>query len=271
MSNKHTQGGWQFLTVQEAAEKLGKSRLRVREAVARGILPARRDNEGRLRVDLPNRPHLPDAKASAKTRPDLAPDAVLGFLFDEVEELEDALADRDAQLRALSDLLARQSAALENAGAELDASQARQARMSGLLDRTFARLETAGDDLEKSLSQTARFEALLARAIDLAEVGRTDGDTAAFGQTADRAIALLDAALASAEAGHHATERTGEMLERALAAAERSRRDLEASNDRVAQQQETIETVLDMSERAVALVPRDAAPKRGFFRWLFGV
>ena len=41
-----------FLSLAEAAARLGVSRLKLREAIAKGVVPARRDNEGRWRVDL---------------------------------------------------------------------------------------------------------------------------------------------------------------------------------------------------------------------------
>ena len=82
--------GKQFLTVDKAALILGQNRLRVREAIARGQLQARRDNEGRMRVDLTDLSHVPKNGAE----PALAPDAMLGLLFDEIEELGDAITPR---------------------------------------------------------------------------------------------------------------------------------------------------------------------------------
>ena len=152
-----------FLTVADAAERLGTSRLRVREAVARGLIEARRDNEGRLRVDLPDSLRLPQAGKA-----ELAPDAVLSFLFDDIEELEAALADRDTRIAMLALLIERQDAALQaadaaltdaetqaaGAGAARDAAEARATQLSDLLDRALAHLmPSLGSDLSQLIGK----------------------------------------------------------------------------------------------------------------------
>ncbi|MFK7751322.1 MAG: hypothetical protein AB8B51_02120 [Sedimentitalea sp.] len=268
------QQGFQFLTVAQAAEKLGESRLRVREAVARGLLEGRRDNEGHLRVTLPDPPTLPEAMKKA---PDLPPEDLLGVLFDEVEELESTLVGRDDRLADLAKLLARQDSALVQADQAIEGAQTREARLSELLERALVHLEAVDLKSEKlesvtaramghlertgdALGQTARFDALLERALGLAEQG---GD-AGVARAADRALGMLDQAMAQAEAGHRASD----MLERALDAGERMQDEIGARDVEIAQQKDTIETALAMSERAVSLV--DAAPKRSFWQRLFG-
>jgi chromosome segregation ATPase len=276
-----TGDGMQFLTVEEAARRLGQSRLRVREAAARGLLRSRRDNEGRLRVDLP------EARALARGG-DLGADDVLSFLFDEVEDLEATLADRDATIARLTDLAGRQAEALDRADTALGAAEAREARLSGLLDRALghleaesdardrltdvtdaalARLEATGADLEASLAQTAKFEALLARAVALAE---RDSGAEGLKSTAERAMALLDDALGRAEAGEAAAARRDALLDRALATGERMQADLAEQAARIEKQGAALDTALAMSERAVALAARDNAPPRGFWARLFG-
>ncbi len=294
MTKQHIRGGTQFLTVQEAARKLGQSRLRVREAAARGLVKSRRDNEGRLRIDLPETLRLPSS-ADKNCGSDLEPDTVLEFLFDEVEELEHAISGKDTEITALSDLLERQSQALDRVDAAMAGKEQTESRLTALLDRALSHLETdaisverlgsvtgkalaqldkVGDDLEQSLRQSGQFEILLSRALELADLAKTQSDqqSAALRQAAEGELTLLDDALAQAESGHSLSERTSDMLDRALVAGERMGLEIADLERQVGRQKDTIETALNMSERAVELASKDAVPKRrrGFFRWLFG-
>lgn len=290
MTKPSTDDGMQFLTVQEAARALGQSRLRVREAVARGLLKARRDNEGRLRIDLTDDPQAA-VTAGQSGVPELAPDAVVGFLFDEIEELETVLSDRDARIAVLSDLLERQAEMLDRADTALNAAEENQTRLSALLDRALShleadgdaterlagvsdraltRLESVGDELETSLGQSARFEELLSRAVEIAEGA---GEPGAMGTTAARAMSLLGDAVTRAEAGQAAADQTGAMLGRALAAGERMQREIASRDAQITHQQETIESALSMSERAVELAAKadTPLPRKGFWRRMLGL
>lgn len=281
MADGRTHDATQFLTVEDAAQKLGQSRLRVREAVARGLLKARKDNEGRLRVDLPEG-QLPEADGA------LDPDDVLGFLFDDIEELEATRQEQEARVIALTSLVEGQGAALDRAAHALDKAEADRDRLSALLDRALAhletadqtqmagltdraltRLETVGDQLGDSLSQTRRFDALLERAVAVAETGQQSED---FQKATDRALDLLESALGRAEAGDAVAARSTDMLDRALRAAEQVQTELSAQTERLNHQTETLETALTMSERAAALAEKASShpQKRGFFRRLFG-
>ncbi len=272
MATKRHSEGNQFLTVEEAAEKLGKSRVRVREAVARGLLNGRFDNQGRLRVDLPEGS---DKLSDPKGKVDLEPDAIIGFLFDEVEELGAATEEKVGEINALRELVDRQAAALDRAEKALNRSEKRQARLAELLERALDHLEndvTPGNDLRRSVELNARFDDLLARAMTVAE-GRGGNDRTALQSTADRAFGLLEQAVARAEAEAEAGDRTAQMLDRALAAGERMQVEITGHQTRIKQQAETIETALELSERAVATAADiDTAPKRrrGLLRWIFG-
>ena len=59
-----------WLSLDEAAERLGVSRLRLREAIAANAIPARRDNRGFWRVSLADgaAPRYAASKRRATTR-----------------------------------------------------------------------------------------------------------------------------------------------------------------------------------------------------------
>jgi hypothetical protein len=280
--------GKQFLTVDKAALVLGQNRLRVREAIARGQLQARRDNEGRMRVDLTDLSHVPKNGAE----PALAPDAMLGLLFDEIEELDALGADRDAHVALLTDLVARQADAIEQADVALSIAEQNETRLTGLLDRALAHLEqdanaaqrmaqvtdravstldSVGDDLEASLNQTAQFQGLLNRALDLAESGQ---GMDVMGATADHAMQLLEDAVRQAEAGQVNLGRTADILDRALAAGEQMKDQIASQKTKISEQNKTINTALSVSERAMELAAKFDLPKparQGFWRRLLRI
>ncbi|NCO85761.1 MAG: hypothetical protein GW886_03930 [Rhodobacterales bacterium] len=151
-------GNDSFLPLAEAAARLGISRLKLREAIAKGAVPARRDNEGRWRVDLATLP------AEDPTPGTATPEALMGALFDEIEELSADLEDATALTARLTALAGAQGDALDRVTAALEATVAERDRLGDLAGRALA----AADEAE------ARASALQA--------------------TADRAIGLLDRA-----------------------------------------------------------------------------
>ena len=288
MTRSGTVSGRQFLTVEEAAEILGQSRLRVREAAARGLLVSRRDNEGRLRIDLPEKPR----RVAGKGWPEdtsLSPEETIGFLFDEIEELAEAEARQEAKIRALADLAERQADALDRAGVALEKAEGKQARLSALLDRALShlensdvaatrlaglseraltRLEETGVQLAQSRAQVDQLEVLLARAMALAE---DSADGGKVGEATERAFALLDNALSRAEAESAMAGKSAALLDRALAASDRLEAELKRKDGEIETRRGQVETALGLSERAVAAAQAAEAPApRGFWARLFG-
>lgn len=285
---QNTQTNTAFLTVDEAAARLGTSRLRVREAVARGLLASRRDNEGRLRVDLPDSLRLPTDAVS-----DLAPDDIVTFLFDDIEELEVQLGERDAQITRLITLVEGQDAALgesdaklTEARAALEKVEAQNTKMSQMLDQALAHLEAGAAEArdkttkltdvsdralqalgaavtraETGEAQTQRMGGLLERAMTLAEDGQSSH------AVTDKALGMLDAALLRAEAAQVSAAK-------AEAATERAREALARREAALADREKQLQASLDLSERAAALATsmgRPDRPRRGFLRRLLGI
>lgn len=166
-----------FLPIAAAAARLGISRLKLREGIAKGVIAARRDNEGRWRVDLTAVPADPRAAIAAAPAD---PAALMGALFDEIEELSgdlDAARDVNDRLVRLAggqaDALDRALAAVESRAAERDAlaaladralaaaeeAGARAAAVQGVADAAFAALDRAAGALEAQAADTARLKA----------------------------------------------------------------------------------------------------------------
>lgn len=171
-----------WLSLDEAAERLGVSRLRVREAIAAKAIAARRDNHGFWRVSLP------DGAAGVKrrmneTRPD--PQQLIEMLFDEIEELNGLMAERAANQERMSALVVRQQSALERAislaersadpGLDVEQMVTLNDRSQKLIEQTLARLEAQNTDLSKltglldrALSTVAGLDAEVTRQSDAA-------------------------------------------------------------------------------------------------------
>ena len=196
-----------FLTLADAADRLGLSRLKLREAIAKGVIAARRDNEGRWRVDLTSPP--PDVRQATAAIP-ADPAALMSALFDEIEELGQDLAqsqDTTARLTVLAgtqaDMIDRLTTLVESRTSERDrlgqiAGQAltaaeeaetRAAHLQSTADRALALLDRAAGTLEGVKGDIARL---------VQESADKDRQIADHGQRLERLFALSEQALAKA-------------------------------------------------------------------------
>jgi len=173
-----------FLLLAEAAARLGISRLKLREAIAKGVITARGDNEGRLRADMSG---LPDDLAGALSARAAPPEALIEALFDEIEELT----------------------------AERDAAEAGIERMSGLLDQQCAALERAATLAEARAAEVDRLGQVAAAALAAAEIAADRAE--AVQAVADRAVGLADRSTGALGATQAAARADHDRLEAALA------------------------------------------------------
>ena len=275
MDEKRNESGRHFLPVGEAANLLGLSRMRLREAIAKGVLPAKRDNEGRHRVDLTSVPPDLDRRISGK---DMAPAALLDTLFDEVEELQGLLAERDDEVARIGQLLERQDMALEQSMALLaKRGQTEPAQdnltpdLAGVSDRAMSLLDEATKKLEIALADKERYRQLLERALALSEAAtRPANDAPELTEAADRAMALLERALKEAEAKGAATDELSAMLDRALATGERLESQIRESERLVRRHEAAVGRMLGISERAINLVTVEPRRRWWWLGWLTG-
>ena len=284
--------GLQFLSVIEAAEALGVSRMRVREAATLGAIPSIRDNKGQMRIDLSalSAPFEPPERKG-----EIPAGVLLDILFDEIEDLQLSESDAQREVAMLQGLAGRQAEALDRAEVMLDVEAEQKTRLIGLLDRAMEKLEAraasearlanvtdramdaleaSAGKLEQAVSQSARFDSLLERALEYAAIaeGASDEKTRVMAGTAERAMAILDQAMAEAENGRDAVDRIGAMLDRALAAGEQMEREIANRYAVIESRSAAADRALELSERAMALAGQDgAAPQKGFWRRLFGI
>lgn len=191
-----------WLSLDDAAARIGLSRLRMREAIAAGLIEARRDNQGSWRVSLGDDSTQTKARLEAAR---IAPGALVDLLFDEIEDAALTLAERDATIERLNALAARQQAIIERALALAEAPAAAEAgvvreRLAGLNDRSIRLIETALERLVARDGDVSKLTGLLDRALATIgglehEVTRQSGIVARQKGLLDRLFALATARL----------------------------------------------------------------------------
>jgi excisionase family DNA binding protein len=180
-----------WLSLGQAAERLGVNRMRVREAIAAGVIGARRDNRGFWRVSL-----AADVDVKERMREiRLNPEALVELLFDEIEELNADLAERDSSLERLHAVAARQQDMLARAlnlaqKSENPRDSKDQDRLADLNERSLRLLETAVGKLADRDADIAKLTSLLDRAFK--KISGLEGEIERRVEVADRQKSLLD-------------------------------------------------------------------------------
>jgi excisionase family DNA binding protein len=208
-----------WLSLDEAAERLGVSRLRLREAIAANAIAARRDNRGFWRVSLADGARAAISRVN-ETRAD--PQQLVELLFDEIEDLNAAMSERAANEGRMAALIERQQTLLDRAlslaerAAELgvdaervaslqdrsqrlieetlgkiEARDAEFARLTGLMDRALTTVAGLDAELIRQKDVAVKQQALLERVFHLAEqtldrIGGGDGGRGLLRRLRDR-------------------------------------------------------------------------------------
>jgi hypothetical protein len=187
-----------WLSLEEAAARVGVSRMRMREAIAAGLCKGRRDNRGLWRVALGE--NLAALKSRIETAR-VAPGALVELLFDEIEENSLMLAERDATLDRMSALVERQqeilaralSLAEARAPAELDRIAAVNERATALIETAFQKLSSRDNEVFNLTGLLDRAFAMISKLED--EVKRQAGVEARQKGLLDRLLAIANARL----------------------------------------------------------------------------
>jgi excisionase family DNA binding protein len=176
-----------WLSLDEAAARLGVARLRLREAIAAGVLRAQRDNRGFWRVQLEEGRELPREIAV------VAPEKLIEALFDEIEELTGALDERKSEVERLDAVASRQQALLDRALALAEASSEPSRdveRLAALNARSQALVERSLASLEQREAALQQMSGMMDRALDTA--AGLDAEVARQRKASERQRALLD-------------------------------------------------------------------------------
>ena len=187
-----------WLSLDEAAPRLGVSRLRLREAIAAGALTARRDNHGFWRVSLDDEAGAMRRIATVRAEPH----ELVELLFDEIEEMTVRLSEQDEDVARLMSVVERQQGLLDRAlrRAEDDDSAdmpASAERLAALQERSHVLIGRAVSELEARDAELEKVTGLLDRAMDAA--GSLDTEVARQTDVTRRQRALIDRLFALAQ------------------------------------------------------------------------
>ncbi len=182
--------------------------MRVREALAAGMLGGYRNNQGQWLVDSDTLPASLDGLQAAS----LPPDRLLELLFDEVEELQQTIEERDTTIAQLTALMERQGNALERAVSLAEergdeGSRDQVQALSDTSDRALRLLEDAmgrlGDNaeairqlsllVERGVMTSEQFDAQLQR--NQADLEEKQAVIEQQGRMIDRLFSLSDKVL----------------------------------------------------------------------------
>ncbi len=233
-----------FLTVEEAAEKLGISRIRARESVLHGLTPARRDNRGRLRIDLSEVKSLPAIGRELTARGPIEDNAILDLLFDELEELQEIVEQKNSDIHHLSQFVERQAEAMRSTEMLLDRQEQQQLQILELLNRCLAQLEDGA-------GQTERFQRIAEQAINLLE--RTEEELESRNLQRNELETLLSRSMAiserAIESSAHTYQELSEKLEAALDSADKAFLSAESSDAKLRENRVLLDRAVAIGER----------------------
>ena len=196
--SENTSDGW--LSLDDAAGRLGVSRLRLREAIAARAIEARRDNRGFWRVSLAA------DEAAARRRISHArvdPSQLVELLFDEIEEMSALLGERDADVARMSRLVVRQQDLLDRALLLAESPSAATPaidaeRVARLHERSEALIEQTLSKLRGRDAELTKMTSLMGRALDT--VAGLDAEVTRQTEVTRKQQALLDLAFSIAQA-----------------------------------------------------------------------
>jgi hypothetical protein len=178
-----------WLPLDEAALRLGVSRIRLREAIAADAVSARRDNRGFWRVSLTEGTGA-SIRRIRETPAD--PSKLIELLFDEIEDLNALLDDRTASEALMAALIERQQILLDRALslAEKPAASGRDAeRVAALQDRSQLLIKQTLGKIEARDAEVSRLTDLMDRA--LTTVAGLDAEVTRQADVAVKQQALL--------------------------------------------------------------------------------
>ncbi|OED35121.1 hypothetical protein AB833_31260 [Chromatiales bacterium (ex Bugula neritina AB1)] len=257
-----------FLLIEEAAGTSGISAAQLRQGIARGLIPMRRDNKGAIRIHLDDLPiELPQKLEHAEIDSDL----LSAVYEDELLYLRDNLNKSDVQQKQLQQLLERQSQALDRSAAAVESLQSESARLTGTVGELTAQLsksakesEQLSDLLQRTFTAIRQREEITAR-----ETDQLSGAT-------EKAMELLERALGESEKsavrpGTVAGSATQEAVARSASdLTGQLKRELEQRNSMIDNQHQLMERLVALSEKSLAQAPPERPRKRSFWQRLWG-
>jgi len=258
----------QFLLVEEAAAALNVSGRVLRQGIACGLVPIRRDNTGVIRI------HLSDVQNNWQEElatTDVQSELHAVTLADEVLALEKNRASDDAlrsRLEALvvkqGDAIARYSALIDNDTQYSDTQYREPEDTVYAFAQVRETLEQRDNEVEKLTKLLERtFQAMHDREQQVTHT------TEQLSGATEKAIALLARAVHEGEMSDTQLQLLQQQIDSAAGNNARLERELEQRRDVIDHQNGLMERMVTLAEQSATGVTAQAPPKRSFWQWLF--
>jgi len=285
----------QFLTIDDASRLMSISASDLRQGIACGLIPIRRDNQGDLRI---HRVEVPEDLLEQINHCQVNPQLHVEILIDEVSTLREQLDNADIIRDQLESLLARQSNALDKSARLLDTREAESAKLITLLDRSMRLLnhsqqpqtsnghssaESAHDsetslssnnaELVKSRRDNEKLATLLQRAFTAIEKSEriSNERITRLTSTTDNAMQLLERAVQESESAKTDVNRLNTMVENSTKSSARIEQEIDQRDGVIDKQHDLMQRLVTLSEQTAAqAVPQQKRRRRTFWQWLWG-
>jgi hypothetical protein len=252
----------QFLLVEDAARSLNLRNKVLRQGIACGLVPIRRDNSGTIRVHLDE---VPDALEDKIQSSDVQDDLYAAVLADEVLILEQTIADSDAQRLRLESLITKQGAALARYASLLDMSK-------GDFDTPIEALALARQNLTERDAEVGQLSSILERTFSA--IDRRDQQvaeqTGQLTDTADKAISLLSRALREGELSSEQLHVVKQQITSSANTSVRLEQELDQRNSVINNQNGLMERMVTLAEQTASDPSTKKRRRRSFWLRLFG-
>jgi chromosome segregation ATPase len=251
-----------FLLVDDAAQSLNLSSKVLRQGIACGLVPIRRDNSGAIRVHLDE---VPDGLEDKLQGVDVQDDLHAAALADEVFSLEQRRADADTQRLRLEGLITKQGAALARYASLLDMSK-------GDFDAPIEALAFARQNLAERDAEVGQLSSILERtfsAIDMRDQ-QVAQQTGQLTDAADKAMSLLSRAVREGELSSEQLQTLNQQISSSTNTSVRLEHELDQRNSVIDNQNGLMERMVTLAEQAASSSSTKKRRKRSFWQRLFG-
>lgn len=252
----------QFLLVEEAAASLNLNSRVLRQGIACGLVPIRRDNTGTIRIHLGE---VPDALQEKIANADVQPELHSAALADEVLSLENHLSESVAQRARLEELIAKQAAVLTRVAAQIDSrTRDAEAPTDSLVTLTnkLAEREAEVENLSSILDRT--FQAIKIRDRQVAE------QSDQFTRTTEKAMQLLQRSVRQCEMSSQQLNMLNQQISISDKNSVRLEHELDQRNTVITNQTALMERMVTIAEQNAVGASSHKPRKRSFWQRLWG-
>jgi len=265
----------QFVLVEDAAQSLRLDAKILRQGIACGLIPIRRDNIGHVRIHLGEVPYNLQDRIHAD---DIQPELHAAALADEVLSLQRSQKELASQRTRLEELIIKQGNAITRYSELLDknmsnndvldndnsvlSAAAPPANSPHAIDEQLKQRDADVEKLANILDRT--FKAIDAR--DQQVALQTDQ----LSGTADKAIKLLERAVREGELSAEKLQVLNQQISASANSSDRLEQELDERNMVISNQNTLMERMVTLVEQTSSAPSTQQRRKRSFWQRLFG-